>query len=315
MSPNTPLLPGGAKKKRDGHSHIFSRVCHSAWPYMGQKTLLYFRGAVVAYLLAAFFIVLGSEMHYLPNYQNDNGPIGNPDEPPASDPVESVGNSRWLIPFEFPNISLLIQIIYGVIAVTWTYSHAYFPDYRYDDSDSLKSKLRRFISPPKRSDKTKNHLWFSIFYTAATSYPLVASFLYWAILGPHDKTAVPEEDFWKFGSYSTFYIVHKYIVSAVLALTEVFWFSSLCRQSPIITHITGLGLMSIVYIGWAYLGYYLTGRLAYYYLDYKNLGWEYAATSSLLFIAIGIAAFAVVYFITAVREVLSKKAADKARES
>jgi len=79
---------------------------------------------VLAYTFIAFFLVLDYELQYLHRYKSPNHPNGpphileNPHSPGAPDSPDKINSadSRWLIPFEFPNIVLLAQLIYTWIA-------------------------------------------------------------------------------------------------------------------------------------------------------------------------------------------------------
>jgi len=282
MSSSTPVLPTNRQK---GDHPIFSRVCHSPWASIGQKSLVFLRGFVALYQFIAIFLVLDFELKYL---QRD-----------------------WIVVFEFPNIVLLVQVIYTLIAFTWTYTHLYYPDYRYEDDNTLYSCARRFLSPPKQNSATNNRASFSIFYIAAHTYPLVVAFIYWAILGPQGKSTFPADEITSYSRYTVFYIFHKYAISAALAIFEIFILSSVNKPYPIWAHVNALIIISLAYIGWVYLGYFLVDQIAYYFLDFEVVGWEYTVTSLILFLAIAQAFFAFVYVLTSLRESLVKKLHDK----
>lgn len=44
-------------------------------------------------------------------------------------------------------------------------------------------------------------------------------------------------------------------------------------------HIIALTMLTMMYIGWTYIGKLITGEYAYYFLDYEVVGWERVAIS------------------------------------
>jgi hypothetical protein len=44
---------------------------------------------------------------------------------------------------------------------------------------------------------------------------------------------------------------------------------------PLGAHIVGLAILSWFYIGWTYVGYIVTDQYTYWFLDHKQVGWEY----------------------------------------
>ena len=58
------------------------------------------------------------------------------------------------------------------------------------------------------------------------------------------------------------------------------------RPGPSYTHILAFALTAVAYFAWAYLGYYLTGEWAYWFLDYsREGGWEGVGVALLALLA------------------------------
>lgn len=162
-NPSTHLLPG----TQNGDYHpIFSRTCHSPWAFLHQPQLAILRALVTTYLAASVGLTVSYQFHH-----------------------QHLG---WEMAFDFPNIALLLQLIYSIIATIWTYMHYKYPRHSSDD-DSFSGKMKRFFSPPKTNRKTENRTFFSIFYTIANSTSVVAAAIYWCVLVPSGQTNIPRK--------------------------------------------------------------------------------------------------------------------------
>jgi hypothetical protein len=84
MSSSTALLPKNSNK--DDYP-IFLRVCHSPWISISQSLLVAARGFIAMYMSIVFAILI-----YYDVKKAEHG---------------------WLIPFELPNITYLLQVMYA----------------------------------------------------------------------------------------------------------------------------------------------------------------------------------------------------------
>ncbi|EKD17407.1 uncharacterized protein L3040_002905 [Drepanopeziza brunnea f. sp. 'multigermtubi'] len=280
MSSSTALLP---KAKKDDHP-IFLRVCHSPWTVIGQKALVGLRALIAVYLLVSFIVLIDYEVKH-----TEDG---------------------YLAYFRFSNVSYMIQLLYHWIAFVWTFMHLHYPHHSSSTSSNA-TAIQKAFSPPKQNPDTNNRTWFSIFYTLAQTWPLVSAFLHWAILAPKGKTTIPANDTFGHGSSTTFYVIDKYAVSAIIALIEIIFLSSIRRQVPIATHVGGLSFLTALFIGWVYIGYTLTGKCALFFLDNKQMKWEHVIEGWVGLIVVTNIFFSFVYFITGARESLTRKGENK----
>ncbi|KAI9050682.1 hypothetical protein LZ554_004802 [Drepanopeziza brunnea f. sp. 'monogermtubi'] len=280
MSSSTALLP---KAKKDDHP-IFLRICHSPWTVIGQKALVGLRALIAVYLLVSFIVLI--------DYEDKHTEDG------------------YLAYFRFSNVSYMIQLLYHWIAFVWTFMHLHYPHHS-SSTQSNATAIQKAFSPPKQNPDTNNRTWFSIFYTLAQTWPLVSAFLHWAILAPKGKTTIPANETFGHDSFTTFYAIDKYAVSAIIALIEIIFLSSIRRQVPIATHVSGLSFLTALYIGWVYIGYTFTGKYALFFLDNKQMKWEHVIEGWVGLIFLTNIFFSFVYFITGARESLTRKGENK----
>ncbi|KAG0649618.1 hypothetical protein D0Z07_4049 [Hyphodiscus hymeniophilus] len=277
MSSSTALLPD--QKRGDQHP-IFLRVCHSPWLFIGQKMLVMIRGVTTTYLLVSFLMVLQYDLRI-----NQHG---------------------WLTAFELPNVVYMLQIIYNMLAFIWTTMHLYYP-HSSTQTQTNSTRLQKMFSPPRQNPTTKNRTFFSIFYTAAVTYPHVVNFIYWAVLTPMHKTTIPVDKAFSSGSYTRFFILNKYAIGSATALMEVLVNSSIRRPEPVGAHMVGLSTFSLAYVGWTFLGYVVTDKYHYFFFNHKIVGWEHFGLNVVGFIAITNIFFIMVYGVTGIREALTKR--------
>ena len=192
MSSSTALLP--KDRKNDDHvsyphlssiilsdicQPIFLRVCHSPWYSISQKCLIAMRSVIAAYMFAGFLSIIDYELNHL--------------------------HSDWVTAFKFSNVSYGIQLLYqGIAAVSlspkyriasanhpqiWPLMHLYYP--HHNNEDSYKNTMKKLFSPPKQTAESSSRTWFSIFYSAATTWPIVAAIMHWAVLVPTHHATIP----------------------------------------------------------------------------------------------------------------------------
>jgi hypothetical protein len=195
MSSSTALLPKDRKKDDHvGHQFhhqststdicqpIFLRVCHSPWISIGQKALVGLRSLTAACLFVSFLALIKYELE-----RNHTG-------------VVTI--------FKFSNIAYFIQLLYHAIAAvspptavrapaapanslqTYTVMHLYYPHHG-SQPQTWKTRMQKFLSPPRQHTSTKNRTWFSIFYTAANTFPLVSAAIHWCVLVPTKHATIP----------------------------------------------------------------------------------------------------------------------------
>ncbi|KAH6718614.1 hypothetical protein DL95DRAFT_461681 [Leptodontidium sp. 2 PMI_412] len=280
MSSSTALLP---KNKKDDHP-IFLRVCHSPWTSIGQKALVGLRGLTAVYLLASFAMIIDYEIKH-----TDDGKLAL---------------------FKFSNIEYGIQVLYHWMAFTWTFMHLHYPHHS-TSTPSNATRIQKMLSPPRQNPTTKNRTWFSIFYTVAQTWPHVSAFIHWAILVPKGRASIPVDQTFGHGQFTTFYVITKYGVSSIVALIEVIFYSSIKCQFPIPAHVIGLSILTLAYIGWAYVGYIVTDKWALYFLNHQEMKWEHVIGSWVGFVVLTNIFFVFVYGITAIRERLTRKGEHK----
>lgn len=73
-------------------------------------------------------------------------------------------------------------------------------------------------------------------------------------------------------------------------------------HQPSYSHILGLSAFAVAYFIWAYIGHYLTGKWAYYFLNYKKQGYENVFVALLAFISLLNIFYAFIYGLTGIRE-------------
>lgn len=115
--------------------------------------------------------------------------------------------------------------------------------YPHHGSDGFKKHL----SPPRLSATSINRVFFSIFYTVATTCPHIVVLVYWSILVPHEynEGAFPPlpkklmglyshtvlgDEFLGRGWLQVFVTVNAFGINSVIALIEILFLSSIRRQ-------------------------------------------------------------------------------------
>ena len=225
MAEREPLLP---RQNRPGHQHsIFQLVCHSPWYYIGQRSLLFARGFLALYLSA----VLGLAVYY----------------------VCTPGHRRHakFFPFYGSTISFAIQVIYYWITAVccrpkdfhdcsninfqlqiWTFDHLVGAHSQLPPREQAKGRvlahMQNVFSIPKNTNvNSKKRLAFSLFYSAATTFPLVVTTTYWLYLFPADFQ--PDPPTWP-RLLQYFVTANFYIINSIIAVVEVMLLSSVQKQ-------------------------------------------------------------------------------------
>ncbi|MCJ1317058.1 hypothetical protein MMC15_002379 [Xylographa vitiligo] len=159
-------------------------------------------------------------------------------------------------------ISFVVQIIYYWITTLWTLQHLFWPRYTEDFDDGLLTRLKNIFSIPRTTAfNAGNRLAFSVFYTCATTFPYVVTFLYWFVL--NDGTG----RIFTLGSIQAMMHVNMYGIGAAIALVETMILSSVRKQQPFTSHIVGLLLVVGLYFVWTAIGHTITHKYVYKQVD------------------------------------------------
>jgi hypothetical protein len=271
------LLP--KDRKKDDHP-IFLRVCHSPWTAIDQKGLVGLRGLAAAYMLVSFGIIIEYELRHLQH--------------------------GWLTIFEFSNIQYFLQVLYHVIAFTWTFMHLHYPHHG-SQTQTAATRFQRFLSPPRQHATTQNRTYFSIFYSAANTFPFTSSLIHWAVMIPTHKTSIPADQIFSNDWHTSFFVINKWGISALLAFIEVLFLSSIRCPEPVGYHIAGISTLSAIYIAWQYIGYIVADKYAYFFFDHDQVDGKYVVASWFLFTLGNIFFYYFIYGLTAVRQQMTKK--------
>jgi hypothetical protein len=111
----------------------------------------------------------------------------------------------------------------------------------------------------------------------------------------HDRLTLAGDHTFGHGWYTTFFVLDKYAICAAIAFFEIFFLSSIKRQEanltlllphtqanilqPLGCHLAGLVFLAFLYIGWTYIGYVVADKYVWWFLDHKQVKWEYVVAS------------------------------------
>lgn len=222
MAETTPLL---SHASRPPHDHpIFLRVCHSPWRSLRQRGLLLVRTMIAVYLTTA--LALG--VYYECKLAHRNA---------------------RLYPFYASTVSLFIQLIYyWITAVSrksqpvmttwlintsqlWTFEHLMGSRSRLPPDEQAKGVFlahvqAAFSIPTSTSDTSK--MAFSMFYTAAVTFPFVITITSWLYLSPIDDSIQASSVVPRAMQY--FSIASSSVFNSVIAFSEIVALSSVRKQ-------------------------------------------------------------------------------------
>ena len=216
MPESTPLLP---RSNRPPHEHpIFLRVCHSPWYFLGQRALLLLRGLIATYMTAVLAVAIDYERR-----EATHGELFIFKAGPISFVVQII--YYWITTVSCSSPPSKLSLIVFSLVQLWTLQHLFWPRYREDSDDGLLTRVKNIFSIPRTTAfNSKNRLAFSIFYTCATTFPYVVTFLYWFVL--NDGTGC----IFKLGPIQAMMHVNMYGIGAVIALVETMILSSVRKQ-------------------------------------------------------------------------------------
>ncbi|KAK3935571.1 hypothetical protein QBC46DRAFT_358152 [Diplogelasinospora grovesii] len=273
---------------------IFLRVCHSPWPCITQTVLVYLRAFVVAYLTALGIMLL--------DYNLDG---------------QEDAHTAWSIVFQFPTLAFVLLWIYHIIAFSWTFTHLYYPDVDQEDR-RWEYMVLRLMSPPFQTLRSRNRLYFSLFYTAVHVFVFTNALLYWGVAVPLGHGHFPggsdpaiwatNGDLFGDGWFAPFCIINLYGVTAFIAFLEITIFNSIKRQVPVPTHVFALMFLLSSYLGFAAFGKLLTGHSPFFWLDPDFAGrTEILAAYCAAFTLLGPTVFAFMYGLIGMRENIARR--------
>ncbi|KAK4228604.1 hypothetical protein QBC38DRAFT_361521 [Podospora fimiseda] len=296
--PGLPL-PVGSSQVQD--HPIFLRACHSPWPCISQRGLVYLRGLIFAYLsvLAAMLFIYKVEYEY----------------------GKEEKKTAWCTLFEFSTLAFVLLWFYHLTVFSWSFTHLVYRDIEEEDQ-RWESSIIKKLSPPVQTPQSRNRFYFSIFYTIVHVFVIMNCVIYWALLVPLGYGKFPggkdkggesvstssAETF--FGDYwfQPFCLINLYCVTGLIAIFELLILSSIKRQVPLGSHIFFVAFALCAYLGWAAFGKSFTSEYPFFWMDRDIMKkTEYIALYVSGFMASGLIVFAFVYGLIVLREYLTNK--------
>jgi hypothetical protein len=142
---------------------------------------------------------------------------------------------------------------------------------------SLHERAFSMISIPRTTEFTAvKRFAFSVWYSAAQTYPFVVTFLHYCVLGDRNGSFVSGDSkrdwisFSMFAANSGTVLLETFMLSSVRSLTVSVMvrgrLATNCFQ-PFIEHCTALSTATGLYFAWAKAGHGLTGTWTYPYVD------------------------------------------------
>ncbi|KAL7929650.1 hypothetical protein V8C35DRAFT_284156 [Trichoderma chlorosporum] len=277
---STPLLAGsnGLSGQALIQDHpVFLRASHSPWCFIPQNVLVFFRGLILAYLIAATVLVL--------NYETTQ--------------ATTETNARLF--FDFAIISGALVLLYFMITFSWTFTHLYYPDP--DEIDGgIESWLVSVMSLPRNLASLRQQFYFTLFYFTTVVFSFMNTAIYWFITRPHDlenntgdddggngnfkgldvaalASNTPFSDLFGQGWLKAFAIVNLYGVTSIIMVIEILFLNSIRRPSTIGAFLFALVVLAGLYLGWAIIGHAATGVYPFFWLDPTQVGSQEAVTA------------------------------------
>ncbi|KAL7921830.1 hypothetical protein ACQKWADRAFT_115178 [Trichoderma austrokoningii] len=299
---STPLLIESGSLPGPGvlQDHpIFLRASHSPWYCIPQNALVFFRGLILAYLIATGIMILNFELtdSDLPN------------------------DRLW---FDFAIISFVMVLIYHFMTFCWTFTHLYFP-YPEEVEGGLEWFIIGFMSLPRDLANLRKQLYFSLYYTTTVVFSFMNTIIYFFITRPHlfdndagenngdgtsdeellraRATNEPFSDIFGKGWFATFCILNLFLLVSVLMVIEIFFLNSIKRPFSAGAHIFSLLVFAGLFLGWAAIGHAATGVYSFFWLDKAQVGSQEAVTAySIGFVGLAPICFVFMQGFIAIRE-------------
>ncbi|KAK4068056.1 hypothetical protein Trihar35433_6616 [Trichoderma harzianum] len=274
---STPLLVGSnelsAGRALLQDHPVFLRASHSPWCFIPQNVLVFFRGLILAYLIAASILVL--------NYE-------------TTDAAPGETNARLF--FDLPS------------SASWTFTHLYYPDPEEIDG-GIESWVVNVMSLPRNLASLRKQFYFTLFYITTVVFSFMNTVIYWFITRPHDlenndnggtgdddngngnngngdgngflaaAPNTPFSDIFGEGWLKAFAIVNLFGITSIIMVFEIFFLNSIRRPSTISAYLFALMVFAGLYLGWAYIGHAATDIYPFFWLDPAEAGSQEAVTA------------------------------------
>ncbi|UKZ80309.1 hypothetical protein TrVFT333_008067 [Trichoderma virens FT-333] len=268
---STPLLAGsnGLAGPALLQDHpVFLRASHSPWCFIPQNVLVFFRGLILAYLIAAAILVL--------NYET----------------TQATTETNVRLFFDFAIISGALVLLYFLITFSWTFTHLYYPDA--DEIDGgIEWWVVSLMSLPRNLASLRKQFYFTLFYFTTVVFSFMNTAIYWFITRPHDLennddgndgrlfavAAAPFSDLFGQGWLKAFAIVNLYGITSIIMVIEILFLNSIKRPFTIGAYIFALVVLAGLYLGWAIIGHAATGVYPFFWLDEAEVGSQEAVTA------------------------------------
>ncbi|RFU77251.1 hypothetical protein TARUN_4974 [Trichoderma arundinaceum] len=276
---STPLL--GATSGYPGttilQDHpVFLRASHSPWGFIPQNVLVFFRGVILAYLVATAVMVLNYKL------------------------TEDTTLSNWRLFYDFALISGALVLLYYIITFSWTFTHLYYPDSE-EINGGIEWYIVRLMSLPRNLASLRKQFYFTMFYITTVVFSFMNTTIYWFITRPHELEEAGEDQFrdamappppdsntpcaesvsdlFGEGWFKAFVIINLYGIASVIMVIEILYLNSIRRSFSIGAYLFGLLVLSGLYLGWAAIGHAATGWWSFFWLDQAEVGSQEAVTA------------------------------------
>ncbi|KAK1755464.1 hypothetical protein QBC47DRAFT_189924 [Echria macrotheca] len=280
----------------DDAQPIFLRVCHSPWSFISQSTLVSVRAAIVTYLtvlgIMLWYYKTGSEIHVL-----DEG--GKWKEYSNLEPI-----------FQFSTIAFLYLWVYHVLTFCWAFAHLNYRGISENDN-RLGAAILRWMAPPALPTDHPDRFSFSLFFLETHVYVLMNAIMYWAVLVPTGHDHFPKDEpthelfdsLFGHGWFQPFCIISLWGITALVAIIEILFLNKIKYPVPASKHLLLVAYKLTAYLGWAALGYLVTGRYPFFWMSRKEMkSGEAVMASCAGFVATGPLVSGLVYALIYVRE-------------
>ncbi|KAL7944189.1 hypothetical protein V8C42DRAFT_358426 [Trichoderma barbatum] len=271
---STPLLSGsnslpGPTLLQD--HPVFLRASHSPWCFIPQNVLVFFRGLILAYLVATAILVL--------NYE-------------TTDTTET----NYRLFFDFAIISGALVLLYFIITFSWTFTHLYYPDPEEIDG-GIEWWVVNLMSLPRNLASLRKQFYFTLFYFTTVAFSFMNTAIYWFITRPHDLennddngtlldavapppvSDTPFSDLLGQGWFKAFVIINLYGIASIIMVIEILFLNSIKRPITIGAYLFGLVIFAGLYLGWATIGHAATGLYSFFWLDQALAGSQEAVAA------------------------------------
>ncbi|PTB57080.1 hypothetical protein M431DRAFT_139953 [Trichoderma harzianum CBS 226.95] len=265
---STPLLVGSnelsAGRALLQDHPVFLRASHSPWCFIPQNVLVFFRGLILAYLIAASILVL--------NYE-------------TTDAAPGETNARLF--FDFAIISGAMVLLYFIITFSWTFTHLYYPDPE-EIEGGIESWVVNVMSLPRNLASLRQQFYFTLFYITTVVFSFMNTVIYWFITRPYDLENNDNggtgdddnvSDIFGEGWLKAFAIVNLFGITSIIMVFEILFLNSIRRPSTISAYLFALMVFAGLYLGWAYIGHAATGIYPFFWLDPAEAGSQEAVTA------------------------------------